>query len=64
MVLCCVRVMAGKHVDLNAIENYLQHKKYPDGTPAKGDKAHFRRACKKFNLVNDRTMYEGNRFVI
>ena len=64
MVLCCVRVMAGKHVDLNAIENYLRHKKYPDGTSAKGDKARFRRACKKFNLVNGQMMYKGNRFVI
>ena len=63
MVLCCVRVMAGKH-DLSAIENYLWHKKYPDGTSAKGYKANFRRAYKKFNLVNGQIMYKCNRLVI
>ena len=30
MVFYCVRVMADKYVDLNAIEKYLQHKKYPN----------------------------------
>ena len=56
--------MAGKHVDLNAIERYLKHKKYPDGTSAKCDKANFRKACKKFNLVNGEIMKKGNRLVI
>ena len=56
--------MAGKHVDLDAIESYLQHKKYPDGTSAKCDKANFRKACKKFNLVNGEIMKKGNRLVI
>ena len=38
-------------------------KKYPDGGSAKSDIANFRRACKKFNLVNGQTMYKSNRFV-
>lgn len=33
MMLSCVVVMASKlNVDLNANENYLRHKKHPDGT--------------------------------
>ena len=64
MMLCCVRVIAGKHVDLIAIENYLRRKKYPNDTSAKVDKANFRRACKKFNLVTGQMMYKGNRLLI
>ena len=64
MVLCCVRVMAGKHVDLNAIINYLQPKKYSDSTSEKGDKANFRRVCKKFILINVQMMYKINRLII
>ena len=30
----------------------------------KGNKANFRRAYKKFNLVNTQLMYKSNRFVI
>ena len=61
--LCCVRVMAGKHADLNAIEKYLRHK-FLDGTPANSDKANFRRGCKKFSLVNCQMMYKANALVI
>ena len=64
MVLCCVRVMAGKHVDLNAMDNYLGHKKCPDHTSTKGNKANFRRACKIFNLVSDQMMHKGNSLII
>lgn len=63
MVLYCVRVMAGKHVALNAMKNYLRLENYPDRTSARNDKANFERACKKFNQVNDQVMYKGNRLV-
>ena len=64
MVFCCVTVTAGKHVNLNVIENYLRHKKNPDGTSAKSDEANVRRACKKLNLVNGQMMYKGSSLVI
>lgn len=54
MLLYCVRVMAGKHVALNAMKNYLRHKNC---------KQNFERACKKFNQVNDQVMYKGNKLV-
>ena len=33
-------------------------------TSTKSDKANFRRACKKFSLVNGQMMYKGNAIVI
>ena len=59
MVLCCVRIMAGKHVDLNDIRS-----SYSDGILIKGEKENFRRAYKKFSLVNGQMIYEGNNLVI
>ena len=40
------------------MENYLRHQKFP------GDKANFRRACKKFSVANGQLMYKGNRLVV
>ena len=56
--------VSGRHVDLNMVENYLRHKRFPDGISEKEDKANFRRTCKKFSLVNGKLMYKGNRLVI
>ena len=52
MGLCFDKVMTGKHVDLNEIENYPGHK-YPDGTSAKVDQTSFKMAYQKLNLVTD-----------
>ena len=52
------------HVDLTLVENYLRHQKFPDGISTKGDKANFRRACKKFSVANGQLMYKGNRLVV
>ena len=37
MVLCCVRIMEGKHVDLNDIRS-----SYSDGILIKGEKENFK----------------------
>ena len=53
------------HVDLTLVENYLRHQKFPDGISTKGDKANFRRACKKFSVANGQLIYKGiNRLVV
>ena len=52
------------HVDLTLVENYLRHQKFPDGISTKGDKANFRRACKKFSVASDQLMYKGKRLVV
>ena len=52
------------HVDLNLVESYLRHKKYPDDISNKGEKANFRRACKKFSIVDGQFKFDGNRLVI
>lgn len=52
MGLCFDKVMTGKHVDLNEIENYPGHK-YPDGISAKVDQTSFKMAYQKLNLVTD-----------
>ena len=44
------------HVDLTLVENYLRNQKFPDGISTKGDKANFRRACKKFSVANEQLM--------
>ena len=46
------------------MENYLRHQKFPDGISTKGDKANFRRACKKFSVANGQLMYKANRLVV
>ena len=46
---------------LTSVENYLRHQKLPDGISTKGDKANFRRACKKFSVSNGHLMYKGNK---
>ena len=52
------------HVDLILVENYLRHQKFPDGISTKGDKANFRRACKKFSVANGQLMYNGKILVV
>ena len=52
------------HVDLTFVENYLRHQRFPYGISAKGDKANFRRACKKFSVANGQLMYKSNRLVV
>ena len=46
------------------IENYLRNQKYPDGVLNKGEKANFRRACKKFSIVDGQFKYKETRLVI
>ena len=45
-------------------KNYLRHKKFPDVISTEGDKANFRRACKKFSVANGQLIYKGNRLVV
>ena len=55
-----------KHVDLKDIENYVRHKLYPDelNNKVKGQKANFRRAFCKFDIINGQFVYNCNRIVI
>ena len=41
-----------RHVDLECIENYLRHQRYSAGMIDKGEKANFRRACRKFSYIS------------
>ena len=41
-----------KHISLKSIEDFLQHGIYPNTVTNKGQKSNFRRACKKFKIVN------------
>ena len=52
------------HIDLTLVENYLRHQKFPDCISTKGDKANFRRACKKFSVANGQLLYNGNILVV
>ena len=53
------------HVDLETIENYVRNKCYPaEISGKKGDKANFRRACRKFSVINGQFIYKGKRAVI
>ena len=54
-----------KHVDLKDIENYVGHKLYPAelNNKVKGQKAHFRIACRKFGIINGQVVYNCNRIV-
>ena len=67
-LLLCVKMTDKKrnynHVDLNLVESYLRHNKYPDDVSNKGEKANFRRACKKFSIVDGQFKFDGNRLVI
>ena len=51
------------HVDLSLVERYVRKKIFPDEVVSKGDKANFRRACKKFSIVDGRFMYKDKRLV-
>ena len=42
----------------------MRHKKFPDVISTEGDKANFRRACKKFSVANGQLIYKGNRLVV
>ena len=52
------------HVDLNLVKNYLRYQKFPKGISTKGDKANFRRICKKVRVANGQLIYKGNRLVV
>ena len=53
-----------KHVDLNAIENYIRNKTYPEKIKDKGQKANFRKSCKYFSIVDGHLTYKEKRRVI
>ena len=40
------------HYDLRKIETYIRTQEYPADVDTKGKKANYRRAAKKFNVVN------------
>ena len=48
---------------LAEIESFIRYKKYPVGMVSRGDKANFRRACKKFNMTNEQYR-KGEKLVI
>ena len=53
------------HVDIKKIENYVRTKCYPAEIKGdKGKKCNFRRACKKFSIINGQLMYMEKRLVI
>ena len=54
-----------KNVDLNTIEEFVRNKIYPQNIAKdKGKKSNFRKACKKFNIVDGHLMYKGKRRVV
>ena len=52
------------HVPLENIERYLREGTYPGTVTTKGGMANFRRASKKFELLNGMFTYQGTRMVI
>ena len=52
------------HVPLENIERYLREETYPDTVKTKGEKTNFRRASKKFEILNGIFTYQGTRMVI
>ena len=53
------------HVDLNSIDNYVRNQVYPvEVRGSKGDKANFRRACRRFGSKNGQFVYDDKRLVV
>ena len=49
---------------MSDIEEYVRTKEYPDYVDSKGKKANFRRAARKFSIVNGIFTFNGKRMVI
>ena len=49
------------HVNFEEIERYLRYKNYPANVQSKGEKANFRRACKKYSLENEQLLKGGGK---
>ena len=56
---------SNKHVGLRKIENFVRSKYYSeDISKDEGKRAHFRKFCKNFKIVDGHLIYKGKRRVI
>ena len=54
-----------QHINLTDIENYVRNGTYPVyAKVSKGAKANFRRASKKFSIINGQFLFQQKRYVI
>ena len=52
------------HVSFANVEHYVRNGVYPERVKTKGEKANFRRACRKFSVASGQFLYDKTRLVV